>query len=228
NGSQLTGTRNGQPVSGAAVVGVTMNGLLSTGATLPMRIDLATLLPAPNNDVWAYGVSYQSGASWLPLCGSSGGKPILAVPLQGTWNYGSGVTGGGAWTTSATAFTLGCRGAALAKCVELGYKPWKTVGGVLLRDHHQACTRAIRADYCGNGKSYTADGTLINIYDNKGVQADAAPWPVDAEWLTTGSRCIHATRAWKAGQGVPTCWASKLLPVCGLFAGGTLIIDEYK
>ena len=49
--------------------------------------------------------------------------------------------------------------------MELGYKPWKTVGGVSLRDHHQTCTRVLRADYCGNGVSHTQDGTLINIWD---------------------------------------------------------------
>ena len=224
NGSQLQGTRNGVAVSGAGVVGTTLNGVLTTGATLPIRIDSAQLLAAPNNDVWAYGLSYQSGTSWLPLCGAG----VQAVALKGTWNYGASVTNGGAWTTSTTQFTFGCRGAALAKCVELGYKPWKTVGSTLLQNHHLACVRSIRADYCGNGKSYTANGTQINIYDNKGIQADAASWPVDAEWTTTGARCIHSARSWNAGQGTPTCWLAKQLLGCGTFNFGALIIDEYK
>ena len=224
NGSGLQGTRNGVAVTGAGLVGTTLTGVLSTGASLPIRIDSAQLLAVPNNDVWAYGVSYQSGSSWLPLCGSG----VQALALKGTWNYGSNVTNGGAWTSSTTSFTFACRGAAIAKCVELGYKPWKTVGGTLLQNHHLSCVRAIRADYCGNGRSYTANGLQINIYDNKGVQADAAAWPIDAEWTPTGARCIHSARSWNAGQGTPTCWLAKLHITCGSFSNGALIVDEYK
>ena len=230
NGSQLSGkSSSGHTLTGAGLVGAQVNGQLASGGTLKLRIDSAQTLAAPNTDVWAYGVSYQSGTSWLPLCGTSAGTPVLAVPLTGTWSYGSNVTGGGAWTNSTTSFTLGCRGAALAKCVELGYKPWKTVGSTVLRNHHQACTRAIRADYCGTGKSYTANGTQINIYDNVGLQADASTtWPIDAEWLPTGARCIHNARSWASGQGIPACLLLKSLGTCGKFTSGTLIINEYK
>jgi hypothetical protein len=228
NGSQIRGTTStGQALSGTGLVGAKMNGQLATGATLSLRIDSATALTGSNTDVWAYGMSYLSGSSWLPLCGTSGGVPVLAIPLQGTWNYGSGVTGGGSWTSSATSFTLGCRGAALAKCVELGYKPWVTRNGTLLRNHHQACTRSIRADYCGNGRSYTADGTQINIYDNVGLQADAAAWPVDAEWTPAGSRCVHSARAWPTQQTLPQCQLTKT-SACGTWTSGALIINEYQ
>jgi hypothetical protein len=229
NGSQLTGfNSSGQIISGSGLVGARMTGQLASGGTLNLRIDSASTLAAPNSDVWAYGVSYQSGTTWVPMCGTVDGAPVLAVPLAGTWDYRAGVKEGGAWTASSTSFSLGCRGAALAKCVELGYKPWKTVGGTLLRDHHQACTRAIRADYCGNGTSYTRDGNLINIYDNKGIQADgSSTWPIDAEWIAAGARCIHHARAWSSGHGIPACFASKA-GQCGNFSKGALIINEYK
>jgi hypothetical protein len=228
NGSQIRGTTStGQAISGTGLVGAKMNGQLATGGTLQLRIDSAAALTGANTDVWAYRISYLSGSSWLPLCGTSGGTPVLAVPLAGTWNYGIGVTGGGAWTASATSFTLACRGAALAKCVELGYKPWVTRNGTLLRNHHQACTRAIRADYCGNGRSYTVDGTQINIYDNVGLQADAATWGVDAEWTPGGSRCVHSARAFPTTGTNPQCALTKT-QTCGTFTNGTLIVNEYK
>ncbi|HTE50867.1 MAG TPA: ADYC domain-containing protein [Kofleriaceae bacterium] len=226
NGTLLGGTKStGGTISGAGLVGTKMNGTLSSGGTLVLRIDSATTLAAPNTDVWAYGVSYAlSGGAWAPLCGSSS---VLAVPVSGTFNYGSGVVGGGSWTASATAFTFGCRGTAIAKCVEFGYKPWKTVAGVLLRNHHVACTRMIRADYCGDGKSWTVDGTLINLYDALGIQLDAAAYKVDAEWLPTGARCIDKLRDFQVGK--PTCEATKKsLPTCGTFANGALLVDEYK
>jgi hypothetical protein len=229
NGSQLQGVQsNGQPISGLGLVGTTMGGTLSNGGSLALRIDSAATLPAPNSDVWAYGVSYAlAGGSWAPLCGTSSGVNVLAVPVAGTWNYGSGVTGGGAWSASSGSFTFACRGTAIAKCVELGYKPWRTVGGVLLRDHHQACTRMIRADYCGNGQSWTVDGTTINVYDNLGIQVDASTaLKVDAEWITTGARCINEVRDFWTGK--PDCHSAKKGPGCGNFTKGALIVDEYK
>ena len=121
------------------------------------------------------------------------------MPLSGTWNLGSGVVGGGSWTNSSTTFTFGCRGAALAKCVELGYKPWKIVNGVSLRNHHQACVRMIRADYCGDGKPWTQDGTPINVYDSLNIQTDAATYKLDAEW-TAGRRALHLQAARLPGR----------------------------
>ena len=225
NGSQLNGVKStGGTITGTALVGTKMNGTLSNGGALVLRIDSATTLPAPNTDVWAYGVSYAlSGGAWAPLCGAG----VLAVPVMGTWNYAQGVTGGGSYTASTTSFTFGCRGTAIAKCVELGYKPWKTVGTTQLRNHHVACTRMIRADYCGDGKSWTVDGTPINIYDALGIQTDAAAYKIDAEWLPTGARCIHQLRDFYTGR--PTCEATKkAVGGCGTFSNGALVIDEYK
>jgi hypothetical protein len=223
-------------ISGASLVGARMNGTLSNGGTLLLRVDSATALPSPNTDVWAYGVSYAlSGGSWAPLCGTSGGAPILAVPLVGTWNYASGVAGGGAWTSSSTSFTFGCRGTALAKCVELGYKPWKSVNGVSLRDHHQACTRMIRADYCGNGTPGTVNGWQINLWDKVGIQADTesgSQWVFEGEWMASGARCVDEYRALElvVSGDVPTCALDKISRTCGgtTFATGVLLKSEYN
>jgi hypothetical protein len=227
NGSQLGGvTSGGQPVSGDALVGATLDGVLSSGDTLPLRIDSASHLAGANADVWAYAVAFEADDSWHPLCGNgSDGQAILAIPLTGTWNLGSGVAGGGSWSDSGSAFTLGCRGTALAKCVEFGYKPWKTHAGTSLRDHHQACTRMLRADYCGNGQSWTANGTPINLYDNVGLQSDEAAWAVDAEWVAEGAICTNHIRDFQPGS--PSCVASLHDDACGDFGGGALIINEY-
>jgi hypothetical protein len=227
NGSQLGGvTSQGQPVSGPALVGATLDGLLSNGDTLALRIDTASHLAAPNADVWAYAVSFQADDTWHPLCGTAGdGQPVLAIPLRGSWSLESGVPGGGAWTDSSTSFTLGCRATALAKCVEFGYKPWQTHAGESLRDHHQACTRMLRADYCGNGRSWTANGTPINLYDSVGIQSDDATWAVDAEWTAAGAICTNHIRDFQPGE--PSCVPELTDPACGTFGGGALLINEY-
>jgi hypothetical protein len=227
NGTELTGVTGDGPVSGTALVGATMVGQLSNGDSLSLRVDAAGALAAPNADVWAYEVSVDTDSGWQPLCGTdAGGTPIGAIPLAGTWNAQAGVPGGGSWTASSSLFSLGCRGASLAKCVEFGYKPWQTVGGASLRDHHQACTRMLRADYCGDGASWTANGTPINLYDDLGIQSDDAAWLVDAEWTANGAICTNNIRDFQPGS--PTCVEDLHDPDCGAdFSGGALVINEY-
>ena len=234
NGSELAGvTAGGQVVSGTGLVGATLNGVVSNGASLPMRVDAAATLPAPNADVWAYAVSYRvDDGVWRPLCGTSAGEPVLAVPLAGSWDYGVGPAGG-SWTASSSSFTLACRGTALSKCVELGYKPWQTVGGVSLRDHHQTCTRVLRADYCGNGQPGTFNGWQINLHDPIGVQADTEngpTWVFEAEWSPSGALCVDEYRALElvVGGDVPTCALEKLSDTCGegSFSAGALMRSE--
>ena len=226
----FSGKKGTTSISGSAFVGSVWQGTLSDGTTTSVRIDSRTALAAPNTDVYAYGVSFLSGTSWLPMCGEA---TTLSIPLAGTWNYAEGVVGGGSWTASSTSFTFACRGAAIAKCVELGYKPWKTVGGTLLQNHQVACTRLLRADYCGDGKSWTVDGTLVNLYDGKGVQADTEAWSAEADWTTTGARYISTkadTRFKQVYGSTPACFTSKLAPnLVGLttnFSTGTLLISE--
>lgn len=52
----------------------------------------------------------------------------------------------------------------IANCVRLGFYP-----GILRNsmDHDQflACIRAMRADYCGDGASYTRHGTIIDLHE---------------------------------------------------------------
>jgi len=236
NGSQLTGvTSSGQTLSGAGLVGARLNGIISNGASLPMRVDSAAILPAPNADVWGYAVSYRvDDGIWRSLCGTSAGAPVLAIPLAGTWNYGVGATGG-AWSSTPGTFTFACRGTALSKCVELGYKPWKTVSGTSLRNHHQTCTRMLRADYCGNGQPGTLNGWQVNLYDKIGVQADTengATWVFEAEWSSSGAVCVDEYRALElvvAGD-LPTCALEKVTGTCGSigFPTGVLIKSEYN
>ncbi len=80
----------------------------------------------------------------------------MGFPLRGHW------TPAGAHAPSETRITLSCTTGVLAKCVRLGYQPWKRApDGTTLRPYHQACTRALRADYCGDGTPPTRDGMAV-------------------------------------------------------------------
>jgi hypothetical protein len=202
-----------------------------------LRIDAVSKGHGALSDVVRYAVSALTDSSWVPLCGVDGqGTPRAALPLAGRWDYGQGVPGGGAKLDDPTAFTFACEGAALAKCVETGYAPWRRAKvcpakgpckHVSLAPVHQACTRMLRADYCGDGSSFTADGTMINVYDAFGVQDDTEAWAFEAEWTTEGARC--AARQRLSDEPAPACWPSLLTPDCGAtahFYGGTLLMSE--
>ena len=63
------------------------------------------------------------------------------------------------WPHRDDRFSVTCTSGVIGKCVRAGYKPWKTAAdGRPMWDYHQACTRLIRADYCGDGRTHTRDG----------------------------------------------------------------------
>jgi hypothetical protein len=94
-------------------------------------------------------------------------------------------------------FELACTSGAVGKCVRWGYRPWlQRRGGPPHRALHAACTRMVRADYGGDGKTYTRDGTLVYVCDRHGVRpcADDAPMAFEAGWGTGGATCVARTR----------------------------------
>ena len=130
----------------------------STDNTMPLH--------SSNSDVWLYRIEYiseldPSPGDWTSVCASDDRGLGLFVPGQwaadGSWYKGG--------------YTFSCTDGVIAKCVRAwGYKPWKTLesprhGAVDLRALHLACTRAARAEYCGDGISYTREGTLIDMFD---------------------------------------------------------------
>lgn len=212
------------PWTTAALVGSTWNATTSAGGSIKLRIDAATAGSAPNADLWFYSVSYQGASGWSPVCGvDSSNKPVQAVSVAGVWGpVGSDAT---AYQASTTQFTLACRARTVAKCIELGYKPQKSLAPQL-----QACVRLLRADYCGNGTANTIDGTTLNLYDNVGVQADVATWNPEAEWNASGAVCVNTSndaRYQLLQAKLPSCFKGAQTASCGKkFAVGTLLIDE--
>jgi hypothetical protein len=165
---------------------------------------------------------------------------VLAVPLNGAWDLRQGVPGGGAWTDDADAFTFACDGFVLAKCVAMGYAPWREgrscVAGphgkdctkkLSLAPYHQACARMLRADYCGDGTSHTVDGTEANAYDSIGIRSDSEDWAAEAEWAGAGALCLARLRTPLAP--VPSCVDDLEEADCGRRAGSpALIVSEVQ
>jgi hypothetical protein len=205
-GTVFSGTVDGNPVSGQAFSGAVMSATIDGHlGTLQVRIDDVT--PTDDPDITLYGVSVlpPGSAAWQPLCTDSNGETVQAIPLHGYWDESQGTPTGGDHFDSPDEVTFACLGYTLAKCVEFGYKPWKTTvqciaPGVChtlpLSYHHQACTRMLRADYCGDGTPSTRDGTLVDIADSIGLESPEAPanWLFEAEWGSEGAACVKNTR----------------------------------
>ena len=95
--------------------------------------------------------------------------------------------------------TLACAGSAAAKMALLGYGPHarftdgSAPAGVAER---QATLKMITADYCGDGTSYTANGTPIAWENQAGtVLPDLDEDPqLEAIWTEQGARCLDVPR----------------------------------
>lgn len=218
-------------VSGAAFNGATFDATLSDGHLIPVRI---TSVRQVASDLWAYNVSYQTDQGWLPTCLDAVGAPAEAYPLNGVWNYSEGVVGGGSRTTPAGKFTFACRATgALGKCVDFGYVPWRSVSKTSLLAYHDSCVRAVRADWCGDGRSGTQDGNVINLFDRLQVQQDTELWPGEAEWSPSGATCLNKIRLAAGalrGEVFPDCAKIKQKDICGnsFTQSASLLATEFQ
>lgn len=224
SGPPQPGAATAGPWSGAQLVGSTWTATTSANTTVQLRVDAATAGTAPNAEMWFYAVSYQTQAGWSPVCGlDANNKPIQAVAVAGVWGpKGPDAT---AYSTSSSQLTLACRTRTIAKCVELGYKPYKGLANQL-----QACVRLLRADYCGTGAANTLDGTTLNLFDAGGVQSDSEAWLPEAEWGPDGATCVNSKNnaRWQlVADKAPSCVQKLLNASCATkFSNGSLLIDE--
>ena len=132
-------------------------------------------------------------ATDTPLCRPDPDGKQLGFPLAGrTAPDGRFVEAGPG------VFELVCLGAQ-GKCVRFGYHPWESApDGQPMRDYFDACVRMVRADYCGDGHGWTRDGTLIDVWDDRGIQkTDATSNPMlsfEAGWRPDSAVCVAHTR----------------------------------
>lgn len=243
NGSELVATDDaGTLVGGESMVGATIQaGETIDGEPVTLRVDAIDWGPGDLADVTYYRFSYklEGFSGWYPVCTDVFDQPTRAILLAGRWDYREGVAGGGSHIADPYAVTIACTGAALAKCVELGYKPWDE-SGLPMADMHQSCTRMLRADYCGTGEPSTSDGWQINVWDAYGVQASDAnliDFRFDAEWGPDGAVCLREARntgicfgsECSPREGRYTeCGADIMTPDCGdaFELGQSFLMDE--
>lgn len=166
----------------------------------------------PHGDTLEYEVKVRdrsaTDADLRALCTGSSNR---ALAVQGRWDAK------GNHTDDPNQFTFACTDGLIAKCIDWGWRPDKTVprttdkplrrpfitvarDSVSLFPYHQACTRMGRADYCGNNSSNTVEGTKVYAYDNiEYVQyadtPEIADFYLEGGW-TTGATCCLSKKRW--------------------------------
>lgn len=112
-------------------------------------------------------------------------------------------------TGRANTLYLGCHKGAVGKAGTWGYLPWD----ISLADF-EAVVRAVRADYCGNGVSYTHPGVALTLEDVWGVNTFAAQaGHTEAVWGPSGALCLGQPRDATVSASTVVCNGAPL-PTC--------------
>ena len=207
-------------VSGAALNGAKLHFEVDEAGSYHNRmLKIVSVTPPGASPLWLYDVDIkESIGAWEPLCVDAQGVRQQVILIDDLWDP---ATGDRVRPLPDGAVTFACVDAAIGKCAQWGYVPWGENPSGDLAEYHQACTRAARADYCGDGISHTVDGTEIHVLDQIGVES-AAPgggFVIEAEWGPDGATCLDPEGARGAGETI-ACE----LPACGEpFASGGLI-----
>jgi hypothetical protein len=175
-----------------ALVGAVLAVETPAGGRAEIRIDAVIADPQdPRGDVTLYALSSrEENGEWHAFCSPGLDGLALGFPVTGIW------TDRGEHLRADAEFSLTCTSGAIGKCVRMGYRYCETrADGAPMWELHQACTRMLRADYCGDGGSHTRDGTVVNVYDRFGIQRpDPEPSRFEAAWSADGAVCVQRTR----------------------------------
>lgn len=168
--------------------------LIANGAGTPatMWISGAT----NNQGAWQYTFQHHDEQGNVAnLCDPDADGKAVAVPIADmTVNSTTGDL-----ASRQNTLYLACTSGAIGKAVTWGYTPWD-IG----LNEFEATVRVVRADYCGDGQSWTTPGTALQVEDAWGVSHFADPTATnEAVWGVSGALCIATTRI--VGQGAVTC-----------------------
>jgi hypothetical protein len=200
--NELVGvTSEGQELRGESFVGATVAGILSDGTSIDLQITKFERTDDPA--IVHYALTHEG----KNLCEAGTG-----MFLPGTWDETGAYH---ATDAEGLATSYSCVDGVIGKCASWGYASWKAGSD---SDLHAACTRMGTADYCGQGVSFTKDGTAIDMFDARGIQkaAGEADFAFEAAWGPNGAVCVSRPRydavSTSGNAMLPSCWSS--LPTC--------------
>jgi hypothetical protein len=192
---QIQATQGGVSFFGQQLVGSKWELTLVSGATetpAMMWISSAT----NNQGAWQYTFQHHDAqGNVASLCDPDLNGAATAVPIADiTVNAATGDL-----LARNNTLYLACTSGAIGKAVTWGYMPWD-----ITVPEFEAAVRVVRADYCGDGQSWTTPGNPLQIQDVWGVSSFAnATATNEAVWGLNGALCLNLAR--DAGQGPVTC-----------------------
>lgn len=211
-------------VTGMSTLDFQMGGSL-TGTTLRVQSSVDAASYGQYTAQW----SNDGGVTANPFC------PHVVFSADGTSSTVNEYmipVGGAKWLTNgnrvddSSAISLSCVNDSIGGCVTWGYAPWDSVGGVSLRDHHQACTRMKKADWCGTGDPDTTlnhgsyISTKIQVWDSLDIHSMYPQTRVTMEafWDVNGATCVNVnefrTYDLQLEQHLHDVWATCPKPSC--------------
>jgi len=91
---------------------------------------------------------------------------------------------------------FGCLSGAVGKSALHGYAPDSPSKPSVTIDEFELAVRAVRADYCGNGTSYTNVGNALTYDDRYDINEHTEPFVTEALWETgVGATCVNRIRS---------------------------------
>ena len=165
--------------------------LFRIAKVLPESYALPAGYSYPAGRTSLYVLEYQArDGEWRPFCAPDAQGERAALVLPGSYDARNTAR------ADAGRVTFACTRGVLAKCYRWGYRPWL---GERIAWAHQACVRMAMADYCGDGRPWTRDGTLIDHWDTltppvqrrDGGDRDMA---FEAAWTPEGAVCLGHRR----------------------------------
>jgi len=97
--------------------------------------------------------------------------------------------------SAAEGYRFTCSSGANGKCLRWGYQPWDSPGtGIQLANFHRACFHLLRADYGGDGRSWTQAGEVVDVSDSLGILKPEPGFVFEAGWSEMGAICIAQPR----------------------------------
>jgi hypothetical protein len=178
---------DGRRLSGRALVGREL--VVAVGGEGRMAVRIDAVEPDPRDrsgetTLYALSVAGARTGARRSLCAPDPYGERWGFPLAAAYGADGHATG---------PFAITCTAGAQAKCIRFGYRPWHPE----MVDLHAACVRMVRADYCGDGKPHTRNGTRISLWDRRGILPAGDPWPglgFEAAWSPEGAVCVARTR----------------------------------
>ncbi|MCB9567726.1 MAG: hypothetical protein H6710_11035 [Myxococcales bacterium] len=164
-------------------------------------------------DRLVYTFTYDIGSGPLATCAEDSAAGARAV-LYGDLTVN---TLSGDITSRPNTIYFGCISGAVGKAALHGYAPDSPSEPSVSLDMFETAVRAVRADYCGDGTSYTNVGNRLTYKDREGINTHTeASYTTEALWNEGGgARCVNRRRDTGATLLAPLACAGGSVPLCG-------------